>query len=314
MLALVGGSGFIGTRLAQRLAAGGQAFSIQDKVLGTAYPELTCPVDVRDIDALRSALRGAECIVNLAAEHLDNVQPTSLYYDVNVGGAENLCTVAEELGINRIVFTSSVAVYGFASPDTGEEGSINPFNDYGKSKWQAEEVFRQWQAKDAANRSLVIVRPTVVFGEGNRGNVYNLLKQIASGRFVMLGDGRNVKSMAYVENVAAFLEYSLTFGPGIHTYNYVDKPDMAMNSLVSQVRSFLGKGQGTGVHLPYSLGLLAGYGFDLLAFLSRRRLPISSIRVKKFCATTQFATRVEETGFEAPVSLQDGLKQTLKEL
>ncbi|SFB83815.1 Nucleoside-diphosphate-sugar epimerase [Marinospirillum celere] len=314
MLALVGGSGFIGTRLALRLAAGEQAFSIQDKVLGTAYPELTCPVDVRDIGALRSALRGAECIVNLAAEHLDNVQPTSLYYDVNVGGAENLCAVAEELGIQRIVFTSSVAVYGFAPANTDESGEINPFHDYGKSKWQAEEVFRQWQVKDAANRSLVIVRPTVVFGEGNRGNVYNLLKQIASGRFVMLGEGTNVKSMAYVENVAAFLEFSLGFGPGIHTYNYVDKPDMDMNTLVSQVRATLGRGQGVGVRLPYSLGLLAGYGFDVLARLSGRKLPVSSLRVKKFCSTTQFASSVELTGFQAPVGLKDGLERTLRKL
>ncbi|MBL3955904.1 NAD-dependent epimerase/dehydratase family protein, partial [Bacteroides thetaiotaomicron] len=52
-----------------------------------------------------------------------------------------------------------------------------------------------------------ILRPTVIFGEGNRGNVYNLLRQITSGRFLMVGDGENRKSMAYVGNVVAFIAF-----------------------------------------------------------------------------------------------------------
>ena len=60
-------------------------------------------------------------------------------------------------------------------------------------------------------RTLVIVRPTVVFGEYNRGNVYNLLKQIASRKFIIIGDGNNIKSMAYVQNVYDFLLFSLGF-------------------------------------------------------------------------------------------------------
>ena len=55
---------------------------------------------------------------------------------------------------------------------------------------------------------MTIIRPTVIFGEKNRGNVYNLLKQIASGKFLMIGKGQNRKSMAYVGNVVAFIKYS----------------------------------------------------------------------------------------------------------
>lgn len=73
----------------------------------------------------------------------------------------------------------------------------------------------------------------MVFGEQNRGNVYNLLRQIASGKFIMIGSGQNRKSMAYVENVAAFIEHALGFGPGVHIYNYIDKPDFDMNTLVA---------------------------------------------------------------------------------
>ena len=59
-----------------------------------------------------------------------------------------------------------------------------------------------WHAK--GDKSLIIVRPTVIFGEGNRGNVFNLLNQIASGKFFMVGKGENKKSMAYIHNIVAF--------------------------------------------------------------------------------------------------------------
>ena len=90
---------------------------------------------------------------------------------------------ARKIGASRIVFTSSVAVYGFAPPDTSEAGDISYFNEYGRTKHIAEKVYADWQAEDPLNRCLVIVRPTVIFGPGNRGNVYNLLRQIANGWF-----------------------------------------------------------------------------------------------------------------------------------
>ena len=311
MIDLIGGSGFIGTRMAERLELLGKSFVLLDKAPSTRFPEAHRFADVRDVDSLRGAMTGG-AVVNLAAEHRDDVQPLSLYGAVNVEGARNVCEVAVEKGVDTIVFTSTVALYGFAPPDTDENGAINPFNEYGRTKWEAEQVYRQWYEADSANRTLVIVRPTVVFGEQNRGNVYNLLRQIASGRFVMVGSGRNRKSMAYVENIAAFLEYSLSFAPDLYVYNYVDKPDFDMNALVATVRESLGTAKGVGVRLPYPLGLAAGFAFDLAARATKRTFAISSIRVRKFCATTQFATSIAKTGFVAPVSLELGLRRTLK--
>ena len=48
-------------------------------------------------------------------------------------------------------------------------GESNYFNDYGRTKYLAEQVYKAWQAEDPESRTLVIVRPTVIFGEGNRG-------------------------------------------------------------------------------------------------------------------------------------------------
>lgn len=69
--------------------------------------------------------------------------------------------------------------------------------------------YRAWLTEDPVNRSLVIVRPTVIFGEQNRGDVYNLLRQIATGRFIIFGSGANRKSMASVQSIAEFLALSI---------------------------------------------------------------------------------------------------------
>ena len=76
---------------------------------------------------------------------------------------------------------------------------------------------------DKFNRSLFIIRPTVIFGDGNRGNVYNLFNQIASGRFLMIGRGENKKSMAYVANVAAFPETCIVSEENYGLFNYLDQ-------------------------------------------------------------------------------------------
>ena len=306
MIQIIGGAGFVGTRLAQVLSAQGADFRIFDKVLnGEGYCDVTEPNSL-------TSLPPADVLINLAAEHRDDVTPRSLYYDVNVEGAKNVCSYCRNNNVQKIVFTSSVAVYGFAPEGTDEQGAFNPFNDYGRTKMEAEAVYRAWRAEDPERRSLVIVRPTVIFGEQNRGNVYNLLRQIATGRFIMFGPGTNRKSMAYVQNVAEFLAFSTQFGPGEHLYNYVDKPDLDMNTLVARCRSVLWQKEGPGLRMPSWLGILGGYGFDALAAITGKKLPISSIRVKKFMGTTAFNTAVRAAGFTPSSTLDEGLERTLR--
>lgn len=309
---IVGGSGFIGTRLATIFNKKNIAFTIVDKVIGTSFPALTHNVDVRSLEDLRASIDFNAVVINLAAEHRDDVSPRSLYEEVNIEGARNLCEIANEKTVSKIIFTSSVAVYGFAPLGTDESGAIIPFNDYGRTKWKAEQVYKEWQSKDPKRRTLVIIRPTVVFGERNRGNVFNFLKQIASGKFIMVGNGLNRKSMAYVENVAAFLEYSLDFKPGVHVFNYIDKPDFTMNDLVVHVNKLLGRSAEIKFRLPFSFGLLIGSSFDLVAKITGKKFPISAIRVKKFCTNSVYESAIKSTGFKPPVSLMEAIERTIR--
>lgn len=311
-ITLIGASGFVGTRLIEYLRP--TLYSLQniDKRQSLSYPKITTVANVLDKEKLVSLLAGTDVVVLLAAEHRDDVSPVSLYYDVNVGGMRNTLKAMEINGIKRIVFTSSVAVYGLNKKCPDENHPADPFNHYGKSKWEAEQVLQKWY-QTHSDWNINIIRPTVIFGERNRGNVYNLLRQISNGKFLMVGNGNNKKSMAYVGNIVAFLEFLITEKTaGYNVYNYVDQPDFTMNELVEHVSKVL-KIHIPTTHFPFWLGMLGGYCFDLLAFLSRRKQTISSIRVKKFCATTQFnAGKIQQSGFKAPYTLGEGLAKTLE--
>ncbi|MCQ2335717.1 MAG: NAD-dependent epimerase/dehydratase family protein [Paludibacteraceae bacterium] len=311
-IAVIGGSGFVGTRLTELLLSEKKDVYIYDKQTSQTYPELVTIGNVLDLSSLTSALKGADTVVLLAAEHRDDVTPTSLYYDVNVDGMRNTLAAMEANGIKRLVFTSSVAVYGLNKVNPNEQHPADPFNHYGKSKWQAEQVLQEWY-KTHSDMNISILRPTVIFGERNRGNVYNLLNQIASGKFMMIGKGDNVKSMAYVGNVVAFINFLLdTQKTGYEVYNYIDKPDLSMNELVPIVSQTLNK-HISPLHIPYLIGMCGGYCFDILAWITRKKLTISSVRVKKFCAVTQFdSSKAMASGYKPPFTLKEGLARTLK--
>ena len=312
-ITLIGASGFVGTRLIKLLQESG-AYQLQniDKQQSHFYSEVTQIANVLDKQAITQALQGTDLVVLLAAEHRDDVSPTSLYYDVNVGGMRNTLEAMEVNGVKRIVFTSSVAVYGLNKQNPDESHPTDPFNHYGKSKWQAEQVLQEWY-KSHPDWNINILRPTVIFGERNRGNVYNLLKQISGGKFLMVGNGNNRKSMAYVGNIVAFIKYLIEEKKdGYNVYNYIDKPDLTMNELVSHVSKVLKK-HIPATHFPLWLGMFGGYCFDALAFITRKKLTVSSVRVKKFCATTEFdATKAHSSGFKAPYPLGEGLARTLE--
>lgn len=311
-IAIIGGSGFVGSRLIEELKKSeNNILKNIDKQESPFFNNITTIANVLDKEALVKELVGQDVVVLLAAEHRDDVTPKTLYYDVNVQGMKNVLEAMDANGIKRIVFTSSVAVYGLNKVNPDENHAVDPFNEYGITKWQAEEVLQEWHKNDSS-KNINILRPTVIFGERNRGNVYNLLKQISSGKFMMIGRGNNKKSMAYVGNIVSFIKFLIEEqSTGYNVFNYIDKPDFTMNELVSHISKVLNKKLPT-TKVPYALGMLGGYGFDVLAKISGKKLSVSSVRVKKFCATTQFdAGKVAKTGFVPPFTLGEGLERTL---
>ena len=306
---VVGGSGFVGSRLISNVNK--SDFYNLDKKPSSFHEDITIRGDIRNKNQIKIP-KGTSSVVLLAAEHRDDVTPTSLYYDVNVQGTKNVLQAMDNAGVKNIIFTSSVAIYGLNKTNPDEIHPEDPFNHYGKSKWQAEQVIKEWYDNDPGRKSITIIRPTVIFGERNRGNVYNLLKQISSGKFMMIGKGQNKKSMAYVGNIVALIKDRLKKQEeGLHIFNYTDKPDFSMSELVSVIESKM-EISIPKLRIPYFLGMLIGYTFDGFSFITRKKLSISSVRIKKFCATTQFNSSKVHLTFKPPYSLKQGLDKTLE--
>ena len=155
-------------------------FKILDLTESQKYPEQTKICDVRDKIGLEHSVTG-DVVVNLAAIHRDDVCLIRMLITEQTYWVQLMSLRYVKKKIKKLVFISSVAVYGFAPPETDETGELEPFNEYGHTKLLAEREYNARYADDS-NR-LIIVRPTVIFGPGNRGNVFNLLNSIAKDSY-----------------------------------------------------------------------------------------------------------------------------------
>lgn len=307
-IAVIGGSGFIGTRLLGALRAAQYRVVNIDKVASGAHPDCTFVADIRDLPALLPLLRGCDGVVNLAAEHGDHVRPLSLYAEVNVAGARNLVTAADANAVQRLIYISSAAVYGHRQVLADEATPLLPDTEYGRSKAQAEAIYAAWAAR-FASRSLTLVRPCVVFGEGNRGNVHTLIDHIRRRRFVMVGRGDHRKSIAYVDNLVDFLMHQLSSPPGVTIRNYADQPDLSTEALVGQIRVLLGRSPSPFPRVPERLAIAMGWVLDSLAWIRGRPFAISGERIRKFCSDTRIATLYPRP--ESRITLTEGLARTV---
>jgi nucleoside-diphosphate-sugar epimerase len=145
--------------------------------------------------------------------------------------------------------------------------------------------------------------------------VYNLLKQISSGKFIMVGNGQNKKSMAYVENVAGFISHCIDQKfKGYHVFNYIDKPDLTTKQLVKHAEAALGK-KIFPIKIPYLIGYSGGLFLDIVSKITKYKFSISAVRVKKFCATTQFSSvTIQNTNYTPKKTLAEALEITIKSI
>jgi len=312
-VAIIGGGGFIGRHLLARVRAG--AATVRGIGLAAPAPEsgvewIGC--DVRDAAGLARALTGVDLVYNLAAAHGLNAIAPEVYRDVNVGGARNLVAAAHQAGTRNIVFTSTADVYGRGA--LFSEGSVPaPDGDYGRTKLAAEAIYREW-AGAGPDRSLVVVRPTVVFGPGGEGTVGQFLRHVAGPDFSHFGEAHTMRSLAFVENLAAFLAFHLEAPPGIQLFNYADQPDLAVAEIVGIVRGAVG--------LPPApdRSLAGAYAATLGATLRARLAgrpgpPVRTLRTMRRQLSLERrldASRAHASGFRQPVPLTEALEQTAR--
>lgn len=131
--------------------------------------------DVRHSAQMSANAGSFDVIANLAAIHREPGHRADEYFETNVTGATNVCQLAESIGCREIIFTSSISVYGVHDQRVDENSVAHPKTPYGQSKLEAENIHIEW-AKKTGGR-LTIIRPGVVFGPGEDGNVTRLVRE-----------------------------------------------------------------------------------------------------------------------------------------
>ncbi|CAN5372846.1 N-acetyl-alpha-D-glucosaminyl-diphospho-ditrans,octacis-undecaprenol 4-epimerase [soil metagenome] len=197
---ITGASGFIGTELTARLAeAGVRVIGLDLKPPRKVLPGVRYVTgDVCDLNACD--IPQVDQIFNLAAVHTTPGHPDHEYYDTNVNGAIEVVRLAERDGVRAITFTSSISVYGPSEERKTEASAPAPVSAYGKSKLMAEKIHEAWM-RNGEGRSLVVVRPAVVFGAGEGGNFTRMASLLKRGVFVFPGRRDTIKSCIYVEDL-----------------------------------------------------------------------------------------------------------------
>jgi len=310
---VTGSRGFIGSYLCPALIADGHTVRGLDAQAERRGPVLyeCMEGDIRDRDAVMKAVRSADMVVHLAARHHDFGVSETEYFEVNLGGTRNILECAGRLGVEGIVFLSSVAVYGCVSSPADENMPPRPDTPYGRSKLDAEQAITRW-CGERHGRSAAIIRPAVVFGPHNYANMHRLIRQVLSGRFVFVGNGENIKSLAFVENLVHAVRFLIgRMRPGVEVYNYSDRPQMTTKEIVGTI-SRLADVPVRRLRIPFGLAIGLGSVFDGLGKLTGYDFPVTGKRIKKFCTATHYrAVRIAEEGFKPPFTVEEGFRKTI---
>ncbi len=198
--------------------------------------------DVRKpIECLPFTPTSEDVIFNLAAVHRTPGHPDEVYFETNIRGAENICAFAEKYGIKKMVFTSSIAPYGAAEELKTEETLPTPNTPYGISKLVAEKIHGTWQAKAPEERQLTIVRPGVVFGKGENGNFTRLYWGIRGRKFMYPGRKDTIKACVYVKELVRFMLHRLeNHEEGVELYNCTFEPAYTIEQIAETMKKVTG--------------------------------------------------------------------------
>lgn len=317
-VAIFGGSGFIGSHLARLLLDSG--YCSQIILADIVEPDLErfgyfltdfidngkviyIPCDVRNassFDGLPGS--GVQLIINLAAVHREPGHQPFEYYETNLLGAENVCAWTERVGCERVVFTSSIAPYGPCEDSKTETSIPCPETAYGSSKLAAEKIHIGWQKTDSSARKLVIVRPGVVFGPGEGGNVTRLVRAVIGRYFFYMGNKKTGKAGIYIKELCQSIVWALSKvekkEKGCLLYNATMLPAPSVEDYVTTIckvaaikRNFKS--------VPYSLL----YTMAVLIEVAARPLginhPISPKRIKKLVRSNNIQAQVlNDEGYE----------------
>lgn len=305
-----GGAGFIGFHLMRELAARGDFEAIVSadiaaptwRVDGVAYE--TCDVRQAIPDAL---CPGATDIYNLAAVHQTPGHPYHAYYETNVFGALNICEFARRTQAPRITFTSTMSVYGPSESPKTEASTPEPIAAYGWSKWMGERIHQTWRA-ETPGRRLMIVRPAVIYGRGERGNLTRLAAALKKRAFVYPGRKDTTKACGYVGELVRAMVFADDLGREEFLFNFAYPVAPTIEDICTAYHEVGGLPKPLGV-LPLPVMKAAALPFEALNAIGVRN-PINRERLLKLVRSTFIVPQaLLDAGYAFETDLPESLRR-----
>ena len=302
-----GGSGFIGQHFTKILKNDIIANLDIDSGINNSNFTYCNILKKNDLDNITISSEEEVTLIHLAAVHFDFQKK---FFKTNVDGTRNILNfITKHQNIKKFVFFSSVATYGNSRFGKNESSDQIPVNDYGKSKLEAEKLIFNW-LKNNNQIQTIIIRPAVVFGEYNFGNVFNLFQQIRSKVFAIIGNGKNIKSIAYAGNIVDSVMFCLdNVNDPLFVYNYCDYPQKNITEQSNEITSLLG--YKSAYKIPFWITKFVTIPIDFLESIVKKDLKINSMRVEKFTLSTFFiADKIRDKGFIQKTTIVEAFDKT----
>ncbi|WP_137292175.1 NAD-dependent epimerase/dehydratase family protein [Nocardioides dongxiaopingii] len=245
---VTGGSGYFGSLLVDHLLRAGLEVRVLDVVDAHDRPAdvRLFQGDVRDDDAVRRAVTGADLVFHNVAQ-VPLARDRELFESVNVHGTAVVLQESERAGVRKVVHTSSSAVFGVPESNPVTRDTVpRPVEAYGRAKLDAELLCR---AATTRGLDVTVVRPRTILGHGRLGIFGILFDWIADGSGVpLLGDGTNLYQFVHAEDLAAACLLAAR-RPGPAVYNIGAEEFGTMGEAVGHLCEHAGTGARVR-HLP----------------------------------------------------------------
>lgn len=253
-------------------------------------------------------LNNKKTFIHLAgkAHDLKNVSEPKEYFEVNTDLTINLFDKFLQSNCEKFIFISTVkAVADTIEGELTEETVPNPETPYGKSKLKAEKYILSQQLSE--DKRVYILRPCMIHGPSNKGNLNLLYKFISKGIPYPLGNYNNKRSFVSVENLCFIIQKLIEKDIKSGIYNVADDDPLSTKKLVKLIGETIDKPAKV-LNLPKSLVSLSA---SIGTFL---KLPFNTHRLNKLVENYEVSNKKikEALGENLPVSTQEGLIKTIK--
>ena len=206
--------------------------------------------DISDSARMERIIRSRriDIIVHLAAVVHDAKASEVLYDRINVRATADLFDLACRNHVRQFIFLSTVAVYGKECPvPVTEDDPPSPGTVYSRSKAEAEESVLNLSPGGTAS---TVIRSATVYGKCDRGNVGKLAALIRKGVVPVIGDGKKLKSLIYVENLAEGILQTMDHPPAFNqVFILTDQPPLSLNQIIESMGKAMGR-KAKVIHLP----------------------------------------------------------------